>query len=257
MVFRALIAASLLTAATAHAQAPGDGMDGQPMGPGGYVGTIAPPSLAPPVTGQNPCGGGCGGGYEPVMARRLAVGLAVGSLSLAPQDQPDAKSEFSISELSLRYRATLHLELEVALAGGREKLADGTQGDREVNAAVAALRYRFNPERAWNWWVMGGLGGISVTSSQATDQERKDAQRKLGELGVGIERRFRRFALHAELRAINVAEDQNQGQPVKTTYVMPGSGGMQPPPPPPPPGIGMPSSAQSGGQLTIGASFYF
>jgi len=232
MLLRVLVVASLLSAATAHAQAPGE-MAPQPIGPGGYA-PVGPCACAP---------------HESVMANRWAVGLSVGSLGLAPKDQPDAQTQFGIGELSLRYRATLHLEVELALGGGREQLADGSQGDHQVNAAALGLRYRFRPEQAWNWWLMGALGGVSVTAVGATDQERKDAQRPMTELGVGIERRFRRFALHAELRAIGVAEDPNGAAPVK---VAPSAPNMMVPPPGP-----APSTAQSGGQLTIGASYYF
>jgi hypothetical protein len=242
VMVRLFVLASLFVAATAHAQAPGE------MAPG------------------NPCGS-CDGGavHESYMAHRWSVGLSVGSLSVAPKANPDNKTEFGIGELALRYRATQHLELELALGGGREKLADGTQGDREANFGVLGARYRFNPGARWNWWVMGGLGGISVASQYASDQERKATERPMGQLGVGLERRFERFALQIELRGVGVGkrDNSNDVQPATGAGGAPGmtttkAGTPVPPPPPLPPPNGMNApEGQSGGQLTIGASYYF
>ena len=228
------IAAVILASATAYAQAPGE----TPMAP-------------PPAPEANPCG--CTA-QIPVMANRWAVGLSVGSLSIAPKDTPDNKTEFAIGELSIRYRATLHLELELALAGGQQKLQDGTQGDLEVNTGLLGLRYRFAAERKWNWWVGAGIGGISVTPTGATDQERKDAQRPMGALSIGLERRWSQFALHAELRGFGVGQrQQDAAPPPQTMPVAVGSGTTMQPPPPPPPS----SPDLSGGMLTLGASYYF
>ncbi|MDB4956601.1 MAG: hypothetical protein JWO36_4170 [Myxococcales bacterium] len=237
MVLRLLAFAPLLIAATAHAQAPGDTV------------VVAPPSLAPPV---NPCG--YSAAREPVMAHRWAIGFSVGSLAIAPDAAPDNKTQFGVGELSLRFRATPHLELEAALGGGREQLADGTQGDRQVNMGLLAARYRFSIEQPWNFWLMAGFGAISVASQYASQDELKANQRPLGEFGVGIERRFRRFALQAELRGIGVGppQDQAQGAPPPVMGA-PGKPSGQPPTPP----SAMSTDRQSGGLMTIGASYYF
>jgi hypothetical protein len=235
----ALSLAPLFAAGLAHAQAPGEAVP-QPAAP-------APDS---------PCAAPCGGcsQAEPVMANRWSIGLSLGSMGLAPEGQPDNKTDFGVGVLALRFRATPHLELEVSVGGGREQLADNQQGDREVNVAALAARYRFRPEAAWNWFVMGGLGGASVTRHDATQQERDDATQPLGMLGIGIERRFHHFALQAEARAIGIG-DKNRNDT------------MVEPPLPTKPGAptGMPttlplvepSQKQSGGALTIGASYYF
>jgi hypothetical protein len=239
MVLRLLALAPLLIAATAHAQAPGE------MEP------VAPVEYAP-----SPCA--YSAAREPVMAHRWAIGLAMGSLTIAPQASPDAKTQFAVGELSLRYRATPHFELELALGGGREQLSDGTQGDREINTGMLAARYRFNIEEAWNWWVMGGLGGMSVANYYASQEERKAAERPMGQLGVGIERRFRRFALQVELRAISVGQNPDQTTPLSGTVM--GGGPVKSPagtPVPPPGGNYMATDKQSGAVASIGASYYF
>jgi hypothetical protein len=174
-------------------------------------------------------------------------------VSIAPKDQPDNKTRFGLGELSLRFRATYHLEVELALGGGREQLEDGTQGSRETNIGMLGLRYRFAADRHWNWWLGGSVGSISVTQNGATDQEKHDAQRPMGSLAIGVEHRWSQFALQAELRGFGVGDPKNQDQvkaaPVET---MPGSTTQ-----PPPPTMTAPSDQQSGGMFTIGASYYF
>ena len=222
------IAAVILASATAYAQAPGE----TPMAP--------PPEATPCVAAQ-----------IPVMANRWAVGLSVGSLSVAPKDTPDNKTEFAIGELSIRYRATYHLEVELALAGGQQRLQDGTDGNLQVNSGLLGLRYRFAAEHPWNWWVGAGIGGISVTPTGASDQDRKDAQRPMGSLSIGLERRWSQFALHAELRGFGVGQRQQDAAPPPEMPVAAGSSVMNPPPAPPS------SPDLSGGMVTLGASYYF
>jgi hypothetical protein len=224
------------TTATAHAQAPGE-YEGQPIMPPSYVS----PQPAAVVQPARPS----------VMDNRWSVGLALGHLGLAPDSSPDAKSEFGIGQLSLRYRATLHLELEVALGGGREQLQDGTQGDLEIKTGMLALRYRFSPEHEWNWWLMGGLGGLQAAPHGSTDQMFQDSERPMGQLGVGLEHRWTRFALHAELAAVSIGPPKANEQPVYGTGA-PGTTTQ-----PPAPTGAMSTDNLSGGQLTIGASYYF
>ena len=219
-------AAVLLAASTAYAQAPGETL---------------PEPAAPVVTTTS----------IPVMANRWAVGMSVGSLSIAPKDSPDDKTEFGIGQLSLRYRATYHLEIEVAVGGGREQLTDGSQGDLEVQTALASFRYRFAADRAWNWWLGAGFGALSVTRFDASKQEKDDAQRPLGAVAIGVEHRWRHLALQAELRGFGVGERQDQQDaPPKA---MPVANTMQPSP-----DVSVaPSEQKSGGMVTIGASYYF
>jgi hypothetical protein len=189
------------------------------------------------------------------MANRWSIGLSLGSMSLAPESQPDNKTDFGVGELALRFRATPHLELELSAGGGREQLADNQQGDREVNVAALSARYRFRPEAAWNWFVMGGIGGASVTRHDATKQERDDATHPLGMLGIGIERRFRHLALQAEARAIGIGDKDRNDPPMTGPAPATAPAAMATTTSSPTPAA--PSQKQSGGALTIGLSYYF
>lgn len=231
------IAIPLLVAATAHAQAPGD-VTPMAYGPGAGPSAVEPCAYASDAI--------------PVMANRWAVGLSVGSLSVAPKDAPDNKTDFAIGELSLRYRATYHLEIELALGGGQEKLQDGTQGDREVTTGMLGLRYRFAADRHWNWWLGGGIGTLAVTPVGATDQQKNDAQLPMGSLSIGLEHRWQQFALAAELRGFGAGPRDTSSDPPKAMPVAGGTNVMDPPPSAP-----APSQQQSGGTFTVGASYYF
>jgi hypothetical protein len=239
MQVRLVVLVPLLVAATAHAQAPG-----------AYYDDLSPPGMAP--AGDCACDVVAA---APMRPRRWSVGLNVGFVELAPHHARHDTTEYSLAQLAVRFRATRHLELELALGGGREQLAGGYDGDREVHSAVLAVRYRFRPEARWNWWLMAGLGTLSVTPFWASDAEREAAQQSTLQYGVGVERRFRRFAIQAELRAVGVApSDDRQDYPVVTEPYPDGSR-MEPWPPgiaPAAPGYGM-----AGGQFTIGGSFYF
>jgi hypothetical protein len=219
-------ALGLLTATTAYAQAPGETLPEVP---------------AQPATDS-----------IPVMANRWAVGLSAGSLSIAPKDAPDDKTQFGIGELSLRFRATYHLDVDLAVGGGREQLDDGSQGDLQVQTVLASLRYRFAADRPWNWWVGAGFGAHAVTRYDATHEEQDDAERPLAALSIGVEHRWRHFALQAELHGFAVGERQDQ-QADAPPKAMPVANTMQPPP-----DVSVaPSQERSGGILTIGASYYF
>jgi hypothetical protein len=216
--------APLFAAPLAHAQAPGE---------------VQPVGVAPEA------------GCEPrpaVMNDRWAIGFSVGGVSIAPSDAPDVQTHFTVGELALRFRATLHLELELAVGGGRERTPDNMDGDLQVSTAALALRYRFRAEEHWNWFVMGGLGGAAIARHDATSQERSDATQPMFVAGIGTEYRFDHLALQAELRGFGLGV----AKPDSTTQMtsMPVD-----------PNASAPNASadiqRSGASLSVGLSFYF
>jgi opacity protein-like surface antigen len=225
----------LFAASPAHAQAPGE--------------ITAQPVVMVPESACVACG--CNRG-ETVMSRRWAVGLSLGSMSLAPDGLPEDKTAFAIGELALRFRATLHLELELSVGGGRERTADDHEGDLQVSSAVIAARWRFRPEHTWNWFVMAGVGGASVTRHDATDQERSDATQPVATLGIGLEWRFRHFALQAEARAVGMGNKDHKDPPMAQSAETNLPAEMTV--------TSTPSSVdekRSGGSFSVGLSYYF
>lgn len=243
----ALSLAPLLAASLAHAQAPGEvAPQVIIVAPGAPV--VAPVPMAPVAAPAVVCGSP----RESVMENRWSLGFSLGSMSLAPDAAPDDKTAFAVGELALRFRATPHLELELAVGGGREHTADNQVGDLEVTTAALAARYRFRPEAAWNWFLMAGLGGASVTRHDATDQERNDATRPLAMFGIGIERRFRHLALQAEARAIGIGDKNRNGDAMAQSADVGLSSEMSSTSAPV-----VTDQKRAGGAISIGLSYYF
>jgi opacity protein-like surface antigen len=190
------------------------------------------------------------------MQNRFSIGLSVGQATLANDAAPDAKADFSIGELTLRYRLRPEWEAELVLGGGNEKLKDGSQGDRQLTSATIGLRYRFRPADQLNWYLLAGLGGSAVASSNATSDQRDAATRGHVQVGGGIEYRWTHFALQAEVRLTAMGQPKSASD----NTVMPVTGGIDTPPsnvvPPPTPTTSS-QDTMSGGQLTLGASYYF
>jgi len=233
-----IVGSLLVLGSTAFAQAPGDYEEQE----------LAPPSMAPvaaPVVVAAP----------PV--RRWSIGLGVGGMELAPHTAPDAKTHFDVGALYIRYRPWRHLEIELALGGGHESEGeDGVKGYREVSSGVLALRYRFNPQKKWNFFIMAGMGSIAVTNENATDEEREAAHQSTLQFGAGLERRWSRFALAFEVRAVGVAPHDEEdmavgGQPTKvdSTGTMPLPPGSEP--------TYAPNDGMKGGQFVLSGNYYF
>jgi opacity protein-like surface antigen len=221
--------APFFVASLAHAQAPGDAVA---------------PSAAPPVVTEAGPPAPCADCREPVMANRWSIGVSVGSLGVAPNGSPQNRSDFAVGEVELRFRATPHLELEVASASGQDP-NDEHPSYLRLNAVTLAARYRFMPEATWNWFVMGGVGAAAIAVHDATDQERRDATQALGMVGIGVERRFDHLALQAELRGISLGRrtSTTAADMSGTTTSAMSTTTTEP--------------ARTGSSLTIGLSYYF
>jgi hypothetical protein len=238
-----LVLASLFVASTSYAQAPGDYTEGT-AAPEEAV--AAPGMVAPVVVAPTP---------PPPRPRRWSVGLGIGSLSLAPHSAPEVETEYGIGQIAVRYLATRHLEIELAFGGGTEKLEDGEEGNREVSQGVLAVRYRFSPGRRWNWWLMAGMGSLAVTEREASKEARDSAEQSTLQFGVGLERRWSRFALQLELRAVGVKAHDVEDMPVGGA-ITDGNSTMTPLPEKPP----APTSANdgmAGGQMVFSGNYYF
>jgi len=208
--------ASLLTATTVHAQAPGQWASPPPPAAG------APPAPAP---------------ASATFTQRWSVAIGVGSLRVV-DGMSDGEASFDIGQLALRFRATPHLELEASGGGGNERYADGTQGTLAVASFTLAARYRFNPEQHWNGWVLAGVGGTTVAPKDAPKDVVDGAQRGHGVIGAGLEYRFTRFALQAEVRGYAFGDSQAE---IDAQDMF----GQQP------------TTELTGSNLTVGAAYYF
>jgi hypothetical protein len=239
VAMKLLVLAPLVVAtSTAYAQAPGD-YDG------GYDANISPPGMSPYAAPEPPP-------PPPPRVRRLSVGLGISHTSLAPHSAPENTTEFAGGQVAIRYLFGRHLEIELQLGGGTEQLEDGSPGSRELSEAVVGLRYRFSPQRRWNWWLMAGMGSLAVTRVDAYDDETDDASQSTLQFGVGLERRWRRFAIQAELRAVGVKKNDDVMYAEPVAYP---TNTMQPPPYDDKSAID--TGGKKGGQFALTANYYF
>ena len=214
MTLRVLLAAAvpLLATATANAQAPGQ-WSAPPPSAGSAVVVVA----------------------EPRPASRWSIGLGVGGTEIGTEDDSEQVS-FSGVNIAVRYRAWKHLELELLLGGGAEDTESLETSSREELAlgyGFLSARYRFNPHDKWNYWLLAGLGALTVAPKSATDDQLEAAQRAAFTFGGGIEYRLRRLAFQAEIRGVAASATEDEME------------------------FDSEAEGLGGGQVTLGANFYF
>jgi hypothetical protein len=235
---RALRLASLTTLGLAGLAAAATPATADSNAPGSCACEVAPPAAA---TG--------GQGWD---GRKWGIGLRATSIAIHPENNPDAESEYAGGGLQLRWRLSPRWELEGTSEGLREQLGDGVEGDRQLHAATLAARYHLRPYGRWDWYALVGIGG---TMEMIDDGDQPVALSRAGHvhLGGGVERRFGRFGIAAELRAIGMGPsetiDERPPEAVPTDPRMPmGTVPTQE--------IEEPGGS-SGGQLTLAATYYF
>jgi hypothetical protein len=176
------------------------------------------------------------------------IGLRMTSMSLAPESNPDAETEYGGGGLQVRYRLAPRWQLELAFDHVTEQLENGEMGTRQLQSATLAAQYHFRPYNRWDWYAMVGIGGTANGDPEISDEEREASSVGHVALGVGLERRWNHFALGLELRAVGLAprepEDVPETDPVRPT------------------GMSVPtqeivSESTSGGQATLAATYYF
>jgi hypothetical protein len=227
----------LLATATAYAQAPGE-----------WEATGAPGMTDPSAPVANPCTGAMPQ-INP-LARRIAVGLSLRSMNVERDSEMDKEIEFHGAELDLRYRLTRRWEIFLAFGGGRQVLeGGGEQGDLATDSVTLGARFRFMPERKWNWFLSAGMGRTVIAHYQSTKEEREALSRPHGMFGIGLERRWRAFALQAEIRGMSIGpSEEAMVEPVRPTT---GDASV------PPVKTDARADELGGGVFTLGGSYYF
>ncbi len=226
MSFRALLAASIVlvpTVAFADYDYGGDY----------YAGPSATP-VQPYAVAPQPA-------PAPQFNARWSIGFAIGGASFAPEGNPDASADFDIGQLALRYRGWRHLELELSMGGGDQRVPEDMRGAVDTEYAMAqvtlAAKYRFNVQDHWNWWLMAGVGSTTIAPKNAPDEQVQASERPHGLLGIGLEYRWTKFALQAEAKAMKLGQtDEERALEDQTGEKLPDIGG---------------------GTFTVGGAFYF
>jgi Outer membrane protein beta-barrel domain len=225
-----LAVAPLVAVSLAAAPAAADPL---PSGPPGACDCSVPVPTAAPAAPELP---------------RWAIGLSLSSTSLNTKDGgADTQTQWGGGGLEARYRIAPRWELGVAFEGARERLADGSQGDRMLALDTVSARYHFNPYARWDLYAIAGVGAAQIRDVNDGSSTQAPV-RGAGELGGGLERRFGHIGVAAELRLVAIAAPKDAGGAM-TSPVTSGAN-------PPPPGATA-DPAQAGATLTLGAAYHF
>lgn len=211
-------------------------------GPPGQCACTPPPGAMGPMAAPGPQGWeGAAPAPEPWEAQRFGIGLRLGGISLEDRvgNGSEEKQEFSAGGLTLRYRASRRIELELAFDHGQQQLEDGTTTDLELATFTASMLIHMRPQAEWDWYLLGGIGGNDRRYKGDSD-EYADQRAHLA-LGAGVERRFEHLVLGLEVRALAIGprDENDRGDVIAASVVQPEDEGL------------------SGGQISLQAGWYF
>jgi hypothetical protein len=122
-----------------------------------------------------------------------------------------------------RWRVIPAVEVGAGLAFGTGTHDDAVVPPARVNLGMSLLyiegRYGFRAGHPWNVFALGGVGVASVSARGAGKTEGKG--RGMLRFGLGVERRFKSFAIDTTARAIVIGENADVQEPIED---VPGSG---------------------------------
>lgn len=168
---------------------------------------------------------------------RFGVAARGVSLSL---DDGTTKTDYSGGGIALSYRLNRRWEFAATL-----DMLDAPQGP-DLHSTTFEARFHINPLQRWDWYALAGIGALhEVVEADGGNNDQEDPKpRGRFHAGVGLERRFPRWSLAAELRAVGVGPKEEATMDTAVMKETPAS----------------PMATEdklSGGELTVAASFYF
>jgi hypothetical protein len=175
-------------------------------------------------------------------ASRWAIGLRTTAQNIAPESNVDNKLNLQGAGLHVRYRMNRRWGFELSTEHVRAELGGGAFV-RESNPVTLSASFHFGRSFKWDYYVLAGIGGTETEITRTTPQggEINEAFKESHvHLGIGIERQWRHLAVGAELRAIGLERNQEEGD-------APRYGESDGPVP----------KSSSGSQLNFTVSYYF
>lgn len=129
-----------------------------------------------------------------VMYKRWAAAMAYGPAFERARADEAEYHPLMFGQFALRYRIVRILEV-----GG----SFGVAGTREYGHGnfAADVRLRLRAEMAWNWFVLGSVGTAAF--------DPRDGWRLFVRGGLGVERRFERWAFSADAQLSRIAGNES------------------------------------------------
>lgn len=149
----------------------------------------------------------------PAPERNWGIGVHLGGLGVHPEENEEAQTEMGGGGVQLRYRLAPRWELELDASGyGENRREDDGDGLRRTTSMVVlGAMFHINPHSDWKWSVLAGLGGARdhLEATNKTGERRTAAEFSNGlfRLGVGLEKRWDRIGLAAQLYGIGMKRD--------------------------------------------------
>ncbi len=154
----------------------------------------------------------------PAPERNWGIGLHLGGMGVHPEDddREEAHTELGGGGVQVRYRLAPRWELELDLSGygenRRENDGDGLR--RSVGMVVLGAMFHINPHSDWKWSVLAGIGGAHdvLEAENKAGERRRVAEFSNGlfRLGIGLEKRWERFGLAAQLYGLAMERNEDE-----------------------------------------------
>jgi hypothetical protein len=163
-----------------------------------------PPPGAPTVGHQAP----------PAFAR-WGIGAHMGGLGVVSARDADGDdgTEMGLAGVQLRYRLHRRWELELDLSAMGGELPGPGDTHRATGAVILGGMFHLNPDSRWLCSVLLGVGGARDRIWYEKNGEHEtlaDFVEGIGRIGFGVERRFDRWGIGAQLYAIAMARDEEE-----------------------------------------------
>ncbi len=137
------------------------------------------------------------------MTTKWGIGASLAAETLRPQNSGAKTSTgFGVVEVNGRYRLSPQFQVDLAidLGGGKE----GTT-NMSLGGVFADGRYAFHPDSPWDWYLVGGIGAVSLAQKNAIDRDKSG--RGALRIGAGGTHRWGHFALEAQLQLVGVTQN--------------------------------------------------
>ncbi len=146
---------------------------------------------------------------------RWSIGVHLGGLGVVSTRDPDAGDETEMGLVGVQLRYRLHrrweLELDVSAMGG--ELSGPGDTRRASGAVILGGMFHINPDSPWLCSVLFGVGAVRDVIWYEKDGEfetQAEFVEGLGRIGFGVERRFDRLGVAAQLYGIGMVRDEEE-----------------------------------------------
>ena len=143
---------------------------------------------------------------------RLSVGIHASGGGLSDADDESAE-ELDVGGGGLTARYAISRRWDIELSG------EGLSGEspelrRSLGIVTLAGRFRFNPTARWRWSALAGIGSadeeVELLDNDGDPILTRQFRHAVFTIGGGLERRFGRIGVSAELRVLGLVRDDEE-----------------------------------------------